>query len=117
MPATTCACKPWLSRNGGLAPAAGASHVPLPKTLAWDALPGARYYMVYLFDMWEDGRQIHESKLHSEARLNLPEGLLKPGGAYLRRVHARDINEDPKLGAFNHGSLTGDIEFSVADTR
>ncbi len=50
----------------------------------------------------------------TQPRLVLPRGLLKPGGIYAWRVHARDVNENILLGDFNHGSLSAEIQFTTA---
>jgi hypothetical protein len=47
--------------------------------------------------------------------LKLKPGLLKPGGYYSWRVHARDSNGNVLLGDFNHGSLSTPITFSLAE--
>ena len=98
----------------GLKPAADAENVPLPKELSWDPVPGARYYQVYLKDMWDGERVILTSKIVGEPRLDLPQGLIKPGGLYAWRVHARHLNGDARYGDFNHGSLGPEQTFSVA---
>lgn len=99
----------------GLNPAPDAENVPVPKVLSWDPVPGASYYQVFIRDMWDDGKTILTSKLLSEPRIELPKGLLGPGGEYRWRVNARDTNENVILGDFNHGSLTGEFSFSTAD--
>jgi len=90
-----------------------ANDIDLPGVLTWKPIPGAKFYRVFIKDLWEDERVIHSSKLLTEPRFKVPTNLLQRGGFYSWRVHARDINEDPLLGDFNHGSLTGDIEFMV----
>jgi len=97
-----------------LNPSADAENIPLPKELSWSAVAGAKYYQVYIKDMWDDERVIHTSGFLDQPRLQLPPGLIKPGGWYSWRVHARDINEDKKLGDFNHGSLGAEQKFSIA---
>lgn len=94
-------------------PSAGATDIPAPREFSWDPVPGAKYYRVYIKDIWGEERVIHSSKWLTEPRFIVPSGLLQTGGYYSWRVHARDVNEDPMLGDFNHGSLTGDIEFTV----
>jgi len=91
------------------------AEVALPKVLSWDPIPGATYYKVFMWDMWDDSKQLLESKLLTEPKLELPAGLIKPGGSYQWRIHARDINEHPLLGDFNHGSLSPKMEFSVKE--
>lgn len=100
---------------GKLTPPPGAENVARPEELRWEAVPGALYYQVFIDDVWEDGQLIYSSPLLSEPRLPLPPGLIKPGGRYLWQVHARNLNDDPVWGDFNHGSLTLKVEFSVAE--
>ncbi len=102
-----------IARN--LQPAPETENVPLPRELRWDAVPGALFYQVFIKDVWEDGQEILSSKLLSEPRLPLPPGLIKPGGRYLWQVHSRNLNDDPVWGDFNHGSLTPEVGFSVAE--
>jgi len=97
----------------GLIPPDGAKDIPVPTALKWDPVPGASHYKVYIQDLWE-GALILESKLLSSPRLDLPPGLIKPGGDYIWRVHARDVNENVLLGDFNHGSFTGETRFNTA---
>jgi hypothetical protein len=93
------------------------AELAVPSQLSWEPLAGAKYYKVYIRDLWEDGRQIFESKLLTEPRLVLPPGLLKTDGWYAWRIHARDINEDIALGDFNHGSLSPEAEFVTRPSR
>lgn len=99
----------------GLQPAPDAVDVPLPSELRWKVVPGALYYQVFIKDVWDDGKLILTSKLLTEPRLPLPAGLIKPGGSYLWQIHARHLDDDPVWGDFNHGSLTSEVKFSVAD--
>jgi len=75
-------------------------------------VPGATHYKVFMRDGYET-TQILNSKLIKEPRLKLKPGLLKPGGYYLWKVHARDVNENIILGDFNSGSVNKWMEFSV----
>jgi len=100
-----------------LSPPDAAENVALPKELRWGSVPNARYYKVFVFDKWDEGKKIFESKLLTEPGVSLPTGLLQPGGWYSWRIHARDINEDIKLGDFNHGSIAGEFQFTVANNR
>ena len=101
-----------LERPRNLHPVDGAE-LPVPDILSWNPVPGAKYYRLFLWDQWDDGEPIFESGLLTEPRLRLPKGLLKAGGDYQWRVHARDVNEHPLLGDFNHGSLSPKISFST----
>jgi hypothetical protein len=53
------------------------------------------------------------SSLLPEAELTLPENLIEQGGRYTWTIHARDTNEDFRLGDFNHGSMSKPVSFSV----
>lgn len=102
-----------MQRALNMVPKPGAEGVPVPKQLKWDAIPGAKRYQVFINDLWE-GKTIHSSKLLSKPVFDVPKDLLQPGGYYSWRIHARDVNENVILGDFNHGSLTGRMEFSLA---
>jgi hypothetical protein len=93
------------------------AEVEVPTQLSWEPLAGAKYYKVFIRDLWEDGRQVLESRLLTEPRLVLPPDLLKPDGWYAWRIHARDTNEDVSLGDFNHGSLSKEAEFRTRRSR
>lgn len=98
----------------GIQPADGAENVPAPKALTWSPIPGAKYYQVFVRDLWNGGDLILKSKLLSKPRLELPPDLVEPGGYYAWRIHARDVNGNALLGDFNHGSLSGEARFSVS---
>lgn len=85
-----------------------------PKKFKFKKVPGAQYYQVFIKDNWES-KLIFSSKLLTKPELDVPKDLLVKGGLYTIQVHARDTNEHQLLGDFNHGSLTGKIEFSIAD--
>lgn len=90
--------------------------LPLPpEKLSWIPVPGANFYQVFIRDQWEDNELIYTSKLLPEPVLILPPGLIKHGGYYSWLIHARDINEDIKLGDFNSGSLSTPVTFSVSE--
>ncbi len=99
----------------GFQPAPNAQDIPLPTELRWDPVPGATHYKVFVKDLWNPSPLVFESAIIKENRVAVPPGALKKGGTYQWRVHARDVNEDPKLGDFDVGSLSPEIEFSVAD--
>ena len=98
---------------GSLWPDDNAVLKQVPKQLTWGAIPGAKYYKVYLRDLWNDGTVIFESKLLTRPQAVVPAGLLQADGWYAWKVHARDSNEHPRLGDFNQGSLTGEFEFQI----
>jgi len=99
----------------GHRPADGAEGVTMPTALTWEPVPGASHYQVYLRDEWESDRYLLASKIIAETSLPLPPGLLKAGGSYTWRVHARNLNGSPEWGDFNHGSLAREARFTVAD--
>lgn len=79
--------------------------IKIPERLSWQEVPGAGFYKITIRDMWDDGKVIHTSKLLRKTSYTLPDGLIKSGGWYKWRIHARDVYEDVLLGDFNHGSL------------
>jgi hypothetical protein len=104
-----------LGRAGGHHPGHNEETAGLPTELRWDPVPGAGFYQVFIRDQWDDDRLIHTSKLLAEPVLTLPPELVKNGGMYSWIIHSRDVNEDPLLGDFNHGSLSKPVVFSVSD--
>ena len=86
----------------------------VPKALRWSAVKGAGYYRVFIKDKWDEDKLILSSALLKEPKLMLPVSLLERGGYYSWRIHARDVNEDIKLGDFNQGSLNREQEFTIA---
>lgn len=104
-----------LPMAGGHQPAAQSENVTMPDELRWDPVPGAGFYQIYVRDEWENERYLMISKIIKDNFLKIPPGLLKPGGSYTWRIHARDINGDPEWGDFNHGSLAKEVHFSVAE--
>jgi len=103
-----------LGRADGQNPAHEETLASPPEKLSWNPVPGANFYQVFIRDQWEDDKLIYTSKLLTEPSLTLPPGLVKQGGYYSWLIHARDINEDIKLGDFNSGSLSTVMTFSVA---
>lgn len=99
---------------GSAHPAPGAEDIAMPSELRWRAIDGARHYQVFVQDIWDSEKLIYTSPLHAEPRAPLPAGLLKAGGYYAWRIHARDVNEHELLGDFNHGSLGPVMKFSIA---
>jgi hypothetical protein len=96
----------------GAQPAPGSSNVPASTELRWDPIPGARFYEVFLKDVWA-GSETTDSGLLTEPRYVPPKGLLQSGGEYSWRVHARDSDGNVLLGDFNHGSLGPEMSFTV----
>lgn len=94
-------------------PVTDSENISLPSHLSWDPVPGAKAYQVFVHDIWEGEILIYHSPHLKESRVKLPEGLLKPGGYYMWRVHSRNVDEDVNFGDFNHGSLTPFSRFSV----
>jgi len=103
-----------MAQVNSMLPADGAEEIAMPAELSWEAIPGARFYQVYIKDAWNDGKLIYTSKLLDTPRLVLPANLLQAGGLYTWRVQARDVDENVLLGDFNHGSLSREAQFSVA---
>jgi len=95
-------------------PAPEAEDIPIPSELKWEPVAGVKHYQVFLHDLWDGEKLIYTSALLDQPHVSLPRGLLKPGGYYAWRVHARDVNEHVLLGDFNHGSLGPQMRFSVA---
>lgn len=106
-----------LGRAQGHAPGGGVELEDVPTRLSWDAIDGAGYYQVFIRDKWQADKLIHSSKLiktnYYGVSEGLPEGLLQAGGYYAWKVHARDVNEDIKLGDFNLGSQSEWVEFMI----
>lgn len=102
-----------IARAGEHNPKNDAEDIPNPKHLKWKKIPGANFYKVFIKDMWNNEKLIHSSKLLDKNSYELPKGLLKSGGYYAWRVHARDLNEHVHLGDFNTGSLSKWVEFTI----
>jgi hypothetical protein len=96
----------------GTQPVPGSSNVPVSTELRWDPVPGARFYEVFVKDVWA-GNETTDSGLLTEPRFVPPKGLLQPGGEYVWRIHARDSDGNVLLGDFNHGSLGPEMNFTV----
>jgi hypothetical protein len=105
-----------MPRATGMLPANGSEDIPVPRDLRWDPVPGAAYYQVFVKDVWE-AKVVYESPLLQIPQAKLPEGLIRPGGYYSWRVHARDVNGHALLGDFNDGSLSKEAEFSVTTNQ
>lgn len=104
-----------LSRVTHTMPADHAELSGVPAQLRWEPVAGAGYYQVFIRDAWDDDRLVYSSKLIAENALEPTAGVLKPGGAYSWKVHARDVNEDMELGDFNAGSQSAWVEFSILE--
>lgn len=94
-------------------PANSSEKIDFPSELSWAPVAGARFYQVFITDLWNEGESFYTSDILKEPRLKLPPGLLKSGGMYAWRIHARDINEDRILGDFNSGSLGPVAKFTI----
>jgi hypothetical protein len=104
-----------LPQAGGQVPAHEEEIAQVPEKLAWDPVPGANFYQVFIRDLWDDSKLIHTSKLLTRPELELPAGLLQNGGYYSWIIHARDTNSHILLGDFNHGSLNKPATFLISD--
>lgn len=93
-----------LPRAQAVQPNDSSDSITLPEKLIWKPVPGARHYQIYIRDLWDDEKLIYTSRLLSTTELELPKDLLKPGGLYAWKIHARDVNEHFYLGDFNNGS-------------
>ena len=102
-----------LGRAQGHVPSGGVELEQVPTRLTWDAIDGAGYYQVFIRDKWDADKLIHSSKLIQTSYYDLPQDLLEEGGYYTWKVHARDVNEDAKLGDFNLGSQSEWVEFMI----
>lgn len=103
-----------MPRAEGLQPPDGANALVVPGELRWDPVPGATHYQVYVYDVWQDGKEVVRSRIIDTPYLKLSPGQLQPGGLYRWRVNARDVNEHPEFGDFNDGSLSEFAEFEIA---
>ena len=104
-----------MERANGINPENETDNIAIPRMLTWKPIVGAKFYQVFIRDEWT-GETLHQSELLSKPELELPDGLLKSGGYYSWRIHARDVNENILLGDFNHGSLSKINRFSIADS-
>lgn len=102
-----------LDRAGGHVPGDGEDVMEPPSQLRWSPVPEAGFYQVFIRDLWDDDRLIHTSKLLDKPVLDLPPGMLETGGYYSWVIHARDVNEDIRLGDFNKGSLSKPATFTI----
>ena len=98
---------------GATQPEDDARDVPVQTELRWDSIPGARYYQVTIRDIWTPGTEATVSDLITDTRYVPPQGLLRSGGEYTWRIHARDSNGNVLLGDFNHGSVSRELRFAV----
>ncbi len=103
-----------LGRVTGMQPSSDKSSVSLPLRLSWDKVEGAGFYKVFIRDTWT-GESVLKTALVSDNWINVPPGILSPGGDYSWSVHARDTNEHILLGDFHMGSLSKKASFQVAE--
>jgi len=104
-----------LPQAGGQVPAHEEELAEPPAKLAWDAVPGANFYQVFIRDLWNEDKLIYTSKLLTRPELVLPPDLLHKGGMYSWIIHARDTNSHILLGDFNHGSLNKAVTFVISE--
>ena len=90
-------------------------NIPVPRRFSWDPVPGAKYYKVFVSDLWDDGRIIFDSGLLKTPYVDPPEGLIKKNGWYQWSIHARDVNEHVLFGDFNHGSNLVGLQFTTGE--
>jgi len=100
---------------GATEPVNLATTTSIPRELRWTPVPGASYYVAFVYDLWNNNKVIFESPRVTVPRVVLPPGVLEPGGAYEWRVNARDRFEDHEYGDFNHGSLSEEFRFNTPD--
>lgn len=98
----------------GLTPRGDNKPLAAAQTLRWRPIAGDVLYRVSIYDMWQDKAEIYASDLLRAPRLTLPAGVLKPGGAYVWRVHARQATTDAKWGDYNHGSKSAEAMLAIA---
>lgn len=98
----------------GLEPQGDDKQLKDAQTLRWRPIAGDVLYRVNIYDMWQDKTEIYASDLVRESSVRLPPGVLKPGGSYVWRVHARQATADAKWGDFNHGSKSAGAMLSLA---
>ena len=103
-----------LPRVSDVNPPNGAEDIPVPHKLSWKPVAEGSFYQVFIRDVWNEDRLIYTSKLLDKPELLVPAGVLQPDGLYSWKVHARDVNEDIKLGDFNKGSMSRAMTFSTA---
>ncbi len=96
----------------GFKPEEGGEISEIPATLSWNTVPGAKFYRVFIRNLWT-GESVYQSKVLSEPRVALPPELLRRGESYSWKVHARDVHEDALWGDFNLGTLSRDVVFSI----
>ena len=104
-----------LPQAGGQVPGHEEELAEIPAKLAWDPVPGAGFYQVFIRDLWDEDKLIYTSKLLTRPELELPPGLLHRGGMYAWIIHARDTNSHILLGDFNHGSLNRPASFLIEE--
>ena len=84
-----------------------------PEKLTWKSVPGAAFYQVFIRDQWDNNSLVYTSSLLVDPELILPKDLIEQGGHYSWTIHARDTNEDFRLGDFNQGSMSRPASFFV----
>jgi hypothetical protein len=104
-----------MPQAGGQVPTHEEVLAEIPEKLAWEPVPGANFYQVFIRDHWNEDKLIYTSKLLTHPELELQQDLLHKGGMYSWVIHARDTNSHILLGDFNHGSLNTPATFVVQD--
>jgi len=99
--------------SGAVAPPDESTPPIVPAELRWSPVPGTKFYVVFIYDRFDDNKVVFESPRVTEPRAIVPARILQPGGAYAWRVNARDRFEDHEFGDFNHGSLSPEFHFNT----
>lgn len=95
-------------------PSHQSADISLTPTLKWGQVKGAKLYQVFIKDNWT-GKTVLTSKMLSETNFTVPNDLLKSGGWYAWKVHARDMDETKIYGDFNAGSISRTALFSTIE--
>jgi hypothetical protein len=98
---------------GDMQPADQSTLASPPRELKWTPPPGSTHWTVTIRDTWDNDALVHATGTLTQPTLTVPDGVLKPGGAYAWQVHARDNNGNVLLGDFNHGSMSKVNHFQV----
>ena len=93
------------------------SDLPAPYTnlLSWKPVSKDAFYQVFIRDIWDEEKLVFKSKLSTKTSVTVPDGLMNPGNHYKWVIHARNINEHPLYGDFNHGSMSSPMQFKFEE--